>query len=540
VKFNKWSVKQKLWLSAMLGLVVLGVVQSFNTYTLRGLTAHLRVLGHNQLPSVRAMTLVDMMHDGLRAVIYRSILGKVRNDVKEVKEAKAEYLEFSEKLNNEYLNLKRYTTDHAVINELDASKEAIDRYVRDGSNIILALNDGELDAVYRLLPTYQESFEALETKLAAIGELIEKNAKLSVDESDLAAQRSDRIGLIIAVVGCCIGFLLSTWINLDLSRSLTSNVNVLKEQVHSFNDQFSILTNSSKEISTATNAQAASIQQTAIALEEVGSMVSKTAENSLKLINSSKQTEKVAHKGQSSIDLMLGELSELNDANKKMVMSIEQGNIRFNEIIKVIEQIANKTRLINEIVFQTKLLSFNASVEAARAGEFGRGFAIVADEIAKLAKGSGEASKEISEILTRSINEVTHIIQYNRSEISNNAGVTTTGVNRSIAAADECRKMLRQITEEVHEDGLVSNEISAAIREQELGISEIRRALHDFNLSMKQNSQNSETTSQLSTDLKAQSVGLNLVVCNLELLLDSKGGTEAKQILPFKKPMIAA
>ncbi|MCX7978832.1 MAG: methyl-accepting chemotaxis protein, partial [Bdellovibrionaceae bacterium] len=72
----------------------------------------------------------------------------------------------------------------------------------------------------------------------------------------------------------------------------------------------------------------------------------------------------------------------------------------------VIRQVAKKTEVINEIVFQTKLLSFNASVEAARAGEAGKGFAVVAEEVGKLAKMSGDAATEISQIVEKGLSAV--------------------------------------------------------------------------------------------------------------------------------------
>ena len=67
----------------------------------------------------------------------------------------------------------------------------------------------------------------------------------------------------------------------------------------------------------------------------------------------------------------------------------------------IIQEIEDKTKAIDEIVFQTKLLSFNASVEAERAGEHGRGFSVVAQEVGNLAQLSGKSAAEINEILKR-------------------------------------------------------------------------------------------------------------------------------------------
>ena len=73
--------------------------------------------------------------------------------------------------------------------------------------------------------------------------------------------------------------------------------------------------------------------------------------------------------------------------------------------------------MINDIVFQTKLLSFNASVEAERAGEHGKGFAVVAQEVGNLATMSGESAEEITKILDESVKMVQKLVSSNQVEI---------------------------------------------------------------------------------------------------------------------------
>jgi methyl-accepting chemotaxis protein len=97
---------------------------------------------------------------------------------------------------------------------------------------------------------------------------------------------------------------------------------------------------------------------------------------------------------------------EIAISNQEFFEEINASNEELRIIINIISDISEKTKVINDIVFQTRLLSFNASVEAARAGEHGKGFAVVAEEIGKLASVSGNSAKEINDILGHATTQV--------------------------------------------------------------------------------------------------------------------------------------
>ncbi len=97
---------------------------------------------------------------------------------------------------------------------------------------------------------------------------------------------------------------------------------------------------------------------------------------------------------------------------------ISQANTKLQSIVSLIEEIRNKTKVINDIVFETRLLSFNASIEAARAGVHGKGFAVVAEEVGKLASMSGKAADEIRALLETSTQEVDRAVKQTSDRVS--------------------------------------------------------------------------------------------------------------------------
>jgi len=138
------------------------------------------------------------------------------------------------------------------------------------------------------------------------------------------------------------------------------------------------LSDSSIRLSNSSNEQAAALEETAAAIEEVSSTITQSSESAAKMAlyaknvtNSSKSGIALANKTSISMDELSTEVNTINDA------------------ITIIDQIA----------FQTNILSLNAAVEAATAGEAGKGFAVVAQEVRNLANKSSEAAKEIKELV---------------------------------------------------------------------------------------------------------------------------------------------
>jgi methyl-accepting chemotaxis protein len=185
------------------------------------------------------------------------------------------------------------------------------------------------------------------------------------------------------------------------------------------------------------------------------------------------------------------------------------------EIVKVIGDITAKTKCIHDIVFQTKLLSFNASVEAARAGEAGKGFSVVAEEVGNLAEMSGTAAREIAEMLEQSIEKVKLIVGETETNVAEAVTHARGRVGEGLKIAADCDQMLNEIVKYVSETANRAREIATASTEQSIAVEEITRAIAQLDQVTQSNARVSNECSSNSGQLAEQADALEGSVIEL-------------------------
>ncbi len=290
---------------------------------------------------------------------------------------------------------------------------------------------------------------------------------------------------------------------------------------------------SSVALAESANEQAAALQETASALEETKSMIQKTSDNVEKSKAVAGQVSEAVHRGQDSISQVESAIMEIQETNKKLVDDVLEGNRKISEIVELVKEIGNKTKVINDIVFQTKLLSFNASVEAARAGEHGKGFAVEAEEVGNLASMSGQASKEISALLENSIGKVQSIVQDTQSKVQNVLGVAKSKVELGAKTSQASGQVLKEITHYVQDMVTMTEEIAQASREQAHGVAEISKAMGQLDVVTQNNSQTSNDVSNSAVSLQDSSHKLHGLVGELsaEVLGNITAQSESKPVV---------
>lgn len=220
-----------------------------------------------------------------------------------------------------------------------------------------------------------------------------------------------------------------------------------------------------------------SIERSSSASHQISSTVRSTAEASVDLDRTAGQLYEAVQRSNAASTETTRLMAEVESSIRGVQDSVTIGLKEISSITETMAQIQEKAKIINEIVFQTKLLSFNASVEAARAGEAGKGFAVVAGEMANLAAVSGAAAKDIESILAAGVSQTNSKIENvtaSLSAVTRKAAQAIAVVNtkRLEVAAD-----MRAIGEGVELTREKASQIKVATNEQSQGVAEIDQAL---------------------------------------------------------------
>ena len=378
----------------------------------------------------------------------------------------------------------------------------------------------------------------------AVGLMMSKGEKLSEDfqkvvdgcyeasrgkmkaeaDSGILTYTHSKVNLwVITLAASLLGLILIGFLVNNVNKMITAVGRIIK----SLEGNSVELTEASQELSTSAQSlsdgaseQAASLEQTASALEQISSMVSKSAENAAKSQDLSNRSHTAATQGQQSVEEMIHVITEINQSNSDIQTQIEKSNHEVSEIVRVIGEIGEKTKVINEIVFQTKLLSFNASVEAARAGEHGKGFAVVAEEVGNLAQMSGNASKEISTMLNESIVKVKAIVDQSKTQVESLMASAKKKVDEGVVIAGRCGEVLSLVVENATAVNEGISEISTASTEQSQGIQEINKATAQLGQVTNGNANSARQSAEAAAKVSEQIKVLTETICDLSAVVN--------------------
>lgn len=333
---------------------------------------------------------------------------------------------------------------------------------------------------------------------------------------------SYKLSIATLILSLIVGIGLTVYLTKSISKALdevSGNMMSSSVQINATSTEFK---NLGSEISSSMEKQASALQETVAAVEEINQMVAKNAEGAQSSVNYSDDCIVSADYGKKAISDMLRNIQQIEVNQKETTERINKNNVEIAELVGVIKNISEKTNIINDIVFQTKLLSFNASVEAARAGENGKGFAVVAEEVGNLANLSGTAAKEINEMLNEGVLKVEKIVDSSKRNVEEIVKTGQAVVSKSASSAKDCEGAIEKIVGSVEKMKEVVVSISSASKEQQIGVQEITTALLQIDKLTTGNNALAKDCASQAEQLFSQSTNLKTTVDGLKVAIEGK------------------
>lgn len=526
--WNKFGLKSKLLMLCVFMALVSVIIQGVSFRGLRNVKGGFEQVTSVAMPSLERLNNMYIAYRGVRINLRSLGLSGLSP------EQNAEYVRYTieqiahyEESNAQYLKLPLESGQKEGYNEVNA---AWLHFKRIGEETLKLNEQASPEARAKMNEIFLVDCPAaalrFQTALDNLKAIHVKAAENAVHEANTQADQTERLMMFVGLIGILFGMTSGYLFSSSINRAISNVARELSATATSVSTASSRIASSSKDLSNATVEQSASLQQTVAALEEITSMIQKSSVSATSTADRSAHSQQKAEDGRAAMTRMQSSMDEISVSNESILNQVNETNRQMNDIVRVIQEIGQKTQVINEIVFQTKLLSFNASVEAARAGEHGKGFSVVAEEVGNLAQMSGTAAKEITEMLSSSIVKVERIVQETQASVETLVAVGKEKVRSGMEIAGECSEVLNVIVENVSNVAVLSREISLANEEQSHGVTEINKAMTQVDSITQQNSKSSQDAAVSAQDLAAQAEHLRGSVVNLLSILHGTSGTK--------------
>lgn len=254
---------------------------------------------------------------------------------------------------------------------LDAAQNLVSGDADLTRRLEIKSND-ELGLLARTFNSFIDIIHGMVAKIVqSIDEVVETSSQLSANSDDVA-QASQSVALSIE----------------EMVKETNDKLNLVSG-TREIMEQFSAAIG---QIARGAQEQANHVNQTSVAIGEMAGSIHEVATNAQSVLDAATQASEVAREGEEAVESTISGMEKIKN-------TVYDSAVRIKELGDRSQKIGEIIQVIDDIAEQTNLLALNAAIEAARAGEHGKGFAVVADEVRKLAERSGKATKEIADLI---------------------------------------------------------------------------------------------------------------------------------------------
>jgi methyl-accepting chemotaxis protein len=426
----------------------------------------------------------------LLTIVFSYLLGKtINSSIQKLQDGLLEFFAFLNKETKNISALDISSNDEIskiseVVNiNIEKTKKLIfqdENLIADVKKVVEIVKTGNLSTTVKA-NTENESLEELKVIFNEMLKVVAQKVSSDINKIEVALTQFQALNFAYRIPNAT-G---ETAIGLNSLAKVISDMLVLnKTNGLSLQDSADFLLSNVDKLSSASTQAAASIEETAAALEEITSNMSSNTQNVMQMVSYANELTNSANEGQKLASETTVSMDEINS----QVTAI-------NEAIGVIDQIA----------FQTNILSLNAAVEAATAGEAGRGFAVVAAEVRNLASRSAEAAKEIKTLVENA----------------------TGKANNGKQIADKMILGYGGLTENISKTMQLIKSVEVVIKEQQLGIAQINNAINSLDQQTQANAVVASQTKEIANE--TQGIASRIVADADEKQFEGKEDVKAKK-----------
>jgi methyl-accepting chemotaxis protein len=546
----RWTIRRKLFGLTLIGLLFVASVSVAGYWgisTVKRTTTEVAANG----AAIRNHIEAGVYNDAARADVSAIFVAKGDEQQNKVEEL----AQNSKLLQNRIAQARGFATSSRSQASLDEEIRLADQCVAAQNSLVDAIVHSSPAAASQLGP-YLQLYKDLQGKIEGTSDQLEKDDQRVELSAVQTAAQATRAMFLICGVSLLLLLLAATRITFSITRPLDcfsvqfrsmeegndlssrvdesrqdeigdlgKCVNLFIAKLHDILIQVAAtaehVASASEEISSSASQQAQSAEtqkdqttQVSTAMQEMSSTVMQVSENSGKAAEASQRAAETARQGGSIVNETLTKMRTIADSVGSTARKVE-------ELGKSSDQIGRIIGVIDDIADQTNLLALNAAIEAARAGEQGRGFAVVADEVRKLAERTTSATKEIAQMI-RTVQEETKVAV---TAMEDGTQQVELGVN-STAQAGNSLKLIIQASEEV---GEMIMHIATAATEQSSATEEINNNMEQIARLVKESSEGAQQSAKACQDLSGLALDLQKMVSRFRLDGD---GTQAERGSP--------
>jgi methyl-accepting chemotaxis protein len=519
------AVRLSLGFGVLLGLLVISVVMGLNRLASIETMVE-RIVDVDWKKSVLANNAIDLMNSNTRETFLLFHIA----DPARVKQRIASNVQAINTTLEELDRLIYRPEGKAMLEDVRAQRKI---YVDSFQRVSRLLDSDQRDQASNLMTS--ETAPALDLLLGSIGRLIEFQGKiLEQSGADAAATYIDARNQLIVFLGLAIvlAVALSSWIIRAVTRPLGGEPDDAKAAVEKFalgdltadihlkaGDTHSLLAalqgmqrnqramiekltsnaNSvasaadqlavaSKQIATSSAHQSDAAAGMASAVEQMTVSINQVTESAGEARRVTSAAGDLSHGGSSVIVRTVAEMQVIADTVAEAAKTIQVAGDSSQKISSIVQ-------VIKDVADQTNLLALNAAIEAARAGEQGRGFAVVADEVRKLAERTAQATTDISNMITS--------IQLSSTTAVQTMEQAVIRVEDGVRFANEAGESMRAISDGTQRAVSAVNEISSALREQSTASNDIAANIEKIAQMSEENSAATQQASATAEHLQA-------------------------------------